>query len=396
MDFNYSDERETSTMIYKQYGKTGKKVSAVGFGGMRFDTDQPQEKNAELVLHAFDKGINYFDTAPDYCYDQSEDIFGSALKQLRKERDRFFISTKGMPTALPTAAQARGAVEKSLKRLKVDKIDFYHVWCIRTLEHYELAMKKGGQYEALRQCQEEGMIEHIVVSTHLDAEGVGQVLSRGDFDGVLLGVNILNFPYRWDGVQKAYEAGIGVVAMNPLAGGAIAQYADELTYLTEGNETPVEAALRFCISCPQITVTLNGFATQDHIDTACRVADNCQPFQPEDIERIRKRVARGMDKLCTGCGYCLESCVQNIPIASYLQYYNAKSMFGRTDEEMMTGLKEQYEWQLLVGRKAEAGDCIECGKCEEACTQHLPIMERLREMAEWQKEMERNKISDNS
>jgi len=73
-------------MITKTFGKTGKKVSAVGFGGMQFDTGRPKEENAELLLYAFEKGINYFDTAPRYCQDQSEAIFGMALKQMARER----------------------------------------------------------------------------------------------------------------------------------------------------------------------------------------------------------------------------------------------------------------------------------------------------------------------
>ena len=136
-------------MICNEYGSTGAKVSVVGFGGMRFDTSKSNEENAGLLLYAKDKGINYFDTAPGYCQDKSEDIFGSAFEQMADARDEFYVSTKGMPTELDTADKAIEAVEKSLKRLKVERIDFYHVWCIRDLEHYKLAMKKGGQYEGL-------------------------------------------------------------------------------------------------------------------------------------------------------------------------------------------------------------------------------------------------------
>ena len=145
-------------MFYKQYGQTNKKVSSVGFGGMRFDTSKSNEENAELLLYAYSKGVNYFDTAPVYCDDKSEDIFGIALKEMAKERDNFYVSTKGMPEKYDTADKARAAVEKSLERLNVDKIDFYHVWCIRKMEYYELAMKKGGQYEGLMRCKEKTIV----------------------------------------------------------------------------------------------------------------------------------------------------------------------------------------------------------------------------------------------
>ncbi|MBN1766189.1 MAG: aldo/keto reductase [Sedimentisphaerales bacterium] len=378
-------------MIYKTFGQTGKQVSAVGFGGMRFDMSQPPKKNAELLLYAREKGINYFDTAPKYCNDKSEDIFGIALKQMKSVRDEIYVSTKGSPSDMPTADKARKAVEKSLKRMKVDKLDFYFVWCIRKLEHFELAIRKGGQYEGLLKCKEEGLIDHIVVSTHLRGSEIVQMLDKNYFEGVLMGVNILNFPYRWDGVQKAHESGLGVLAMNPLAGGVIPQHEDKLGFLAGEHETPTEAALRFCIGCPEITVTLVGFSRREHIDTACRIADNCRPLDAADIHRIREHVAENMDSLCTGCGYCLASCAQNIPVASYMQFYNEKLLTDKSEAQTIESLKIHLDWGVLVDRAAESADCIECGQCEEACTQHLNIMERLRELAGWEKHVKEQK-----
>jgi len=372
-------------MIYKVYGKTGKKVSAVGFGGMQFDTRRTREENARLLLYAYERGINFFDTAPDYCRDQSEDIFGLALEQMKKERDNFYVCSKASPTEVNTAQAARQAVAKSLKRLRTEKIDFFYVWCIRTMEHYQRAMKKNGLYEGLRQCRDKGLIDHIVISTHLRGNEIEEILSAGEFEGVLLGMNILNFPYRWPAVEAAYEMGYGVAVMNPLAGGAIARYADRLGFLADEGESPVEAALRFCVGCPQITVTLNGFTTAAHIDTAVQVTGNCRPFSREKLARIKDNLLEKMDYICTGCGYCLGECPQNIPIANYLQYYNEKLLFGRSDADMIKGLGREYQWGVMVDQKRRASDCTQCGQCETACTQQLNIRERLKEMAQWEK-----------
>ncbi|MCD6176016.1 MAG: aldo/keto reductase [Planctomycetes bacterium] len=374
-------------MVYKPYGKTGIEVSAVGFGGMQFDTTRSKKENAELVEYAVDKGINYLDTAPGYCEDQSEDIFGLAIQQMAHKRDDLCISTKAMPETFNTAEKAMAQVDKSLKRLKTDIIDFYHVWCIRRLDQYELAMKTGGQYEGLLKCKEQGKIRHIVISTHLRGPEVKTILEKNEFEGVLLGVNILNFLYRWEGVQAANEMGLGVVAMNPLAGGIIPRHADRLAFLASEGETPTEAALRFCISCPQITVTLNGFTTKEHIDMACRAADNATPFAAEDIERIRRNVTQNMDKLCTGCGYCMNRCPKDIPISGLMQYYNEKLLHGKTDTEMVEQLKFHHKWGLIADRKADAADCIQCGRCELACTQHLDIINRLNEIAKWENKL---------
>ena len=370
-------------MICNEYGKTGKKVSALGFGGMRFDTSRSKEENAELLHHANSKGINYFDTAPGYCSDHSEDIFGIAFKNMPGQ---FYCSTKGMPVSFDTAAKAREAVMKSLDRLGVPKIDFYHVWCLRKMEHYELAMKAGGQYEGLLKCKEEGLIDHIVFSSHQPGHEVKQILDEGHFDGVLMGINVLNYPYRWEGVKAAAEGGYGVVAMNPLGGGVIPQHEKELAFLASDGETPTEAALRFIISCPEVTVALNGFTTFEHIDAACRIADECRPLTEADMARIRENLGENMNEVCTACGYCEKDCPQQIPIPAYMMYYNNKQMFGVTDEEMKKKMREEREWQTLVGRKADAADCTECGTCEEACTQHLNIIDRLKEIAEWEKD----------
>jgi uncharacterized protein len=366
-------------MLYKEYGKTGKKVSAVGFGGMRFDMKMPFEEQVELVRYASEKGINYFDTAPGYCDDQSEMIFGEAFKQMPNP---FYVSTKGMPTQFDTAEKAIAAVKKSLQRLGVPKIHFYHIWCIREQEHYDLAMKPGGQYEGLLQCKEEGLIDHIVLSSHQIGDEVKHILMDHKIEGILLGVNILNFPYRWEGVQTAYDMGYGVVAMNPLAGGAIPSHEKELSFLSEGHETPTEAALRFVISCPQISVALNGFTTKEHIDMACNIANEAIPFEQSEIDRIAKKVGSSMNEACTGCGYC-DLCPQGIQIPSFMQVYNEKHVFHKTDEEMRKLLKNAYSWGLLTGKKDTEKTCIECGLCETECTQHLPIIQRLAEFSKW-------------
>jgi predicted aldo/keto reductase-like oxidoreductase len=374
-------------MIYKSYGKLNLSVSAVGFGGMRLDTEQPDSFNIGLLRHAFDKGINYFDTAPGYCKDRSESLFGLAFSDpaMKTQRDKFYVSTKGMPENYDTADKAVAAVEKSLSCLKCDYIDFYHVWCIRQMEEYQLAMRPGGQYEGLLRCKEKGLIKHIVVSSHLRGPEIAMMIEKDEFEGILLGFNILNFLYRWDGVLAASKAGMGVVAMNPLAGGIIPQREKQLAFLASHGETPTEAAIRFCVSCPSITVTLVGFSAKKQIDTACHVADKAEAFTADDLERIRNKVTSNMDMLCTGCGYCMGRCPKDIPVASYMQYYNDLLLVGKTEEDMVKGLENQKKYGLLVKRPNDAGACTSCGRCEMACTQHLDVIKRLETIAKWEK-----------
>lgn len=374
-------ELEAHPMQYTSFGRTGQEVSILGFGGMRFDMDRPERENLALIRHALDKGITYFDTAPKYCGGKSEILFGKAL---RPHRDKVVLSTKGMPTEYDTAKKAVAAVKASLKAMRTDVIDFYHVWCILRMEHYDLAMRPGGQYEGLLRCQEDGLIRHILFSTHQQGPDIRRLIEDGHFAGVLLGMNILNFPYRWDGLLAAREQGVGTIAMNPLAGGTIPRHADRLRMLcTRPGETPTRAALRFALACPQIDITLNGFSTPAHIDEACEIADTAVPLTDADIDTLRARLGSEMNAICTGCGYC-EGCPVSIPVPAYMQVYNARQMFDTPPSAMREELESHRKWGLLAGGGAEASACIQCGYCQTRCTQHLPILDRLRTLAAWE------------
>ena len=368
-------------MQYTEYGRTGLSVSAVGFGGMRFDLSRPRRENADLVRYACERGINYFDTAPGYCNDESEDIFGAAFKKMPRP---FISSTKGNPLNFDTAKKAYDAVRKSRDRLGVETIDFYHIWCLREMAHYELAIRPGGQYEGLLRAQEEGLIRHIVCSSHQSGPEIRAVLSDGKVEGCLMGINILNFPYREDGINAARELGLGVVAMNPLSGGAIPMHPDAFKFLAMDGLTPVQTALRFVIAHPGITVALVGFTTREQVDEAITIADNAKPMTARELTAIRKRLGKAMNAICTGCGYC-RACPRDIPIPEYMQFYNRKIFFPDTVSEFPAQIKGEKEWGILHTGQPEACECIACGACEKACTQHLPIVERLKEVSAWEK-----------
>lgn len=375
-------------MIYKDFGDTGIKASAVGFGGMRFDITKTDAENSLLLDYARDKGINFFDTAPMYCEDHSHDIFGLFNERNKAVRESYYMSSKLMPEAVTTAAEAIEKVDAALSRLKTDYLDFFYVWCIRQPGEFEDAMRPDGLIEGLERCKEQGKIRHINISSHLRGNRLKAVLRQRKFAGILIGLNILNFPYRWSAVEAACASGGGVVAMNPLAGGTIPKHADKFKFIAREGETVTEAALRFCISCPEITVALNGFTTTQHIDTACAVADKAQPFSAEEREAIKQQLDDNLVQMCTACGYCDKDCPKKIPISSYMQFYNEQMLDNATAQAMAEKMKFEYKWGALADRHNEAKDCIRCKRCNQACTQHIDIIARLAEIAEWQGIME--------
>ena len=250
-------------MVAKKYGNTGKDVSVIGFGGMRFLEPKDIDGSAELVRYAHSKGINYFDTAPYYCEDKSEEIVGAAIRHMN--RDSFFISTK---CGEADAGSMSASIERSLKRLNVEYIDFMHVWCVLRLEQLQDRISKGAVAAVLK-AKEEGLVKHVVVSTHLSGEDIGSVLDSGYFEGLTIGYNAINFPFRAKALQAATEHNVGVVTMNPLGGGLIPKNAERLSFLKGPHDRDVvEAALRFNISQPAITAALVGFSSKEQVDQA--------------------------------------------------------------------------------------------------------------------------------
>ena len=250
-------------MIYKPYGKTGKKVSAIGFGGMRFPEGCSIEEGAEIVRYASELGINYFDTAPNYCNDTSEDIFGEAFKQMPKD---FYVSTKSSISSDPTGDDVRRRLENSLKRMGLEKINFYNMWCILTYDQYKRVIAKDGPYWGALKAKEEGLIDHLVFSTHASGEEIRMMVEDGLFEGVTLGYNAVNFPYRAEGIEAAYKHGLGVVTMNPLGGGLIPQNQEYFSFLKQNEaESTIQAALRFNACHESISVVLSGMGSKEEV-----------------------------------------------------------------------------------------------------------------------------------
>ena len=356
-------------MWTKPYGQTGANVSVIGFGGMRFAHPADLDGSAALVRYAHARGINYFDTAPFYCDDKSEEILGRALRTL--PRDSFFVSTKSFAAE---GDELRASLEKSLRRLQMDRIDFFHIWCLLQPGQLEERIRKGA-IAAAQRAQREGLIRHLVVSSHLGGEDNAAVLATGLFAGITIGYNVLNFPFRARALEAAARHKVGVVTMNPLGGGMIPRNADRLSFLKGPQDRDVvQAAIRFNISQPAITAALVGFSSEREVDEAVASVDGFAPYPAAHLEQLKAGIGASFEGFCTGCGYCLP-CPVDVQIPKLMDVFNAKILDG-SDQAMRDRLK--WHWAMAPD---VAAACIECGDCETACTQHLPIRDRLKAIA---------------
>jgi predicted aldo/keto reductase-like oxidoreductase len=359
-------------MLYREYGQTGKKVSLLGFGGMRFAKIDDHEDCVRMMTAAAEGGVNYFDTAPGYFEIKSETVFGKGFAELRRRKLPFYSATK---TFASTGDAIRREIDAQLKRMDVPAIDFYHIWCITSLENWQ-GRKKDGILKTFRDLKDEGLVRHICVSSHLINEDIKELLLEGVFEGVLFGYSAYNFKTRQKAFDAIREKKLGAVVMNPLGGGLIPQHPELFNFLQRPGEGTVAAALRFLWDHQDISVTLVGFQTLEQVREALAAMEAYQPRTAEELEAVKERASVSFEGICTGCAYC-DGCPQDIPIPQYMDAYNQKILSADTKGDPI-GDRLKWHWSL---DRSTAGACVACGQCEQACTQHINIIERLKEIA---------------
>ncbi len=331
-------------MEYRYLGKTGLKVSVMGFGGIpiqRIDAEGTKRLMQELLR----QGVNYIDSARGYTV--SEEYLGYALEGIRQH---FVLATKSM-------ARDKTGMEKdidiSLRNFRTDYIDLYQIHNPNAAQ-LEQVMAPGGALEALREAKAAGKIGHIGVTLH-SLDVFKQVL---DLDWV----ETIMFPYNLVEVQgeeciaRCTEKNIGFIAMKPLAGGALED---------------ARLAMRFVSGNPHISVVIPGMAAEEELVQNLAAVNDPAPLSSEELESI-ETIRREMGtQFCRRCNYCAP-CSVGIAIPNVFTAQAYFSRYGLQDYGRM-----RYE---AVGQPAST--CIECGACEERCPYDLPIRQMLKKAVE--------------
>lgn len=331
-------------MEYRILGKTGLKISRMGFGGILIQKID-EEGTRKLLHEMMEMGVNYIDSARGYTV--SEQYIGYGLEGIR---DKFVLATKSMSRTKEAMA---ADIETSLGNFRTDYIDLYQVHN-PSMEQLDQVIGEGGALEALMEAKAAGKIGHIGLTAHSTA-----VFERA------LGldwVETIMFPYNIveqqgaELIHKCAEKNIGFIDMKPLAGGAI----EDATL-----------ALRYVCSNPDVTVVIPGMAEVRELEQNLAACSNTEPLADEELKAMDKvREQLGTD-FCRRCNYCAPCTVGiNIPsvflFAGYLQRY-----------DLADWAKDRYSTL-----KVKASACIGCGKCEPRCPYHLPIREKLKKCAQ--------------
>ena len=330
-------------MDYRILGKTGLKVSSMGFGGIpiqRIDAESTKILMEKLVEY----GINYIDTARGYSV--SEEYLGYALEGIR---DKFIIATKSMAQDKESMARDIGI---SLHNLRTDYIDLYQVHN-PSLVQLDKIIGKGGALEALLEAKAAGKIGHIGLTTH-SAKVFELALTFDWVESIMFPYNIVE-THGEELIAKCAEKNVGFITMKPLAGGAI----EDATL-----------AMRFVTANPNVSVVIPGMAEIGELEQNLAATNDNTPLSEEELAKmdvIRKELGT---QFCRRCGYCAP-CSVGIVIPNMFVFEGYLARYGLAD-----WAKGRYDAQAKT-----ASDCIGCGVCETRCPYNLPIRQMLKKTA---------------
>ena len=360
-------------MQYREFGNTGAKLSALGFGAMRLP--QEDDEAVRVMQRAFELGVNYLDTA--YGYTDSERKCGIALKGWR---DKVYLSTKN-PLRDNTIEGWWSRLNESLERLDTDHIDFYQVVHGLTWQEYEDFLLSGDGMKAVRKAQEQGLIKYCCFSCHDSTANMIKLIDTGEFNGMTLQYNLLDRANE-EVMTHANEKGMGIIVMGPVGGGRLGAPSEQIKKMLPTEvKSSAEVALRFVLSNPNVTSAISGMNTLEQVEENAATASREEPLSTDEKQAIEaslnenKRLA---ELYCTGCKYCMP-CPNGVNIPRNFSLMNMHKLYGLTDHAraIYNGLSNSEKPER--GKKAE--ECIECGECEPKCPQKIKIMEQLREVA---------------
>lgn len=380
-------------MQYRNFGKTGFKPSALGFGCMRFpqlpcEENQIDEAEAtRMVRHAIDQGVNYVDNAWSYHQGKSEPLLGKILQD--GYREKVALATKMPSWLIKKSEDFDYYFSQQLERLQTDHIDFYllHTMNQGYWDNY-LNLKV---FDWAEKQIAEGKIRHLGFSFHDDFSVFETIINGYDhWDFCQIQYNYMDTDYQAGecGLKLAADKGLGVVIMEPLKGGKLAietppEAVKHVLERADPPRKPADWALQWLWNQPEVGVVLSGMSTFEQVEQnlASASSSGVGSLTADEVKLVEDMRAawEGLAPVaCTHCEYCLP-CPSDVLIPQIFEIYNNSVMYNLGERG-----KRMYQHQIPVGSRADA--CIECGSCEDLCPQHLTIIEYLKDAHAYLKE----------
>jgi len=370
---------------------SGNKLSALGFGCMRFHKGIggiDMKRTEEVVMRAIEGGVNYFDTA--WIYQGSEEALGSIFEKHRV-REKIYIATKLPLVYVKGPDDFDRFFSQSLKRLRTDHVDYYLMHMITDSDQWA-RLKSWGIEAWIAEKKKAGHIRRIGFSYHGSRDEFLKVLDDYDWEMCQIQYNYSdeNFQAGITGLKKAAEK-MPVMIMEPLLGGKLAtglpKEAVEIFKKANPRWSPVAWALNWIWNQKEATLLLSGMNDMAQLEENLVLADSAQVgmLGEGELETYRQALAvvnRASKIGCTGCNYCMP-CPTGVNIPGCFAAFNAMYSMGYVE-----GMKQFVtSTSLMSVRSGSPSQCVKCGKCEAHCPQSLPIMDHLatvrRRMEPW-------------
>jgi len=365
-------------MRYRQFGKLDWRVSALGFGCMRFPTrggnEHIDEAQATRMLHyAIEHGVNYLDTAYPYHGGNSEPFLGRFLQQ-DGYRDRVRLATKMPSWDIEEAGDFDRYLNEQLERLRTDHIDFYLLHALK--EEWWRKLYRLGVLEWSERAQADGRIGALGFSFHDEFPVFREIVDAYDWVLCQIQYNYMDIDNQAGtaGLEHAAAKGIAVVIMEPLLGGRLVAPPEAIRQIWSKaplERKPVDWALQWLWDKPEVAVVLSGMSAMSQVveNVASANASAIGTLREDELAivgEVRERYRSLCPIPCTQCGYCMP-CPHGVDIPQNLAIYNQGPMYDKPDQA-----RQSYGF-LAKDKRASA--CVACRECEEQCPQSIPISE---------------------
>lgn len=365
----------------------GKEIKKLGFGLMRLpqkDGAFDMEQIKQMVDLFMEAGFTYFDTA--WAYAGSEDAIRQALVE-RYPRESYQLATKNAAWInCKTKEEACAQFDISLKQTGAGYFDFYLLHNLgegRT--HY---FDDFDMWNWVQEKKEAGLIRHIGFSFHSTPEELDEILNaHPEMEFVQLQINYADWENPAVQSRRCYEVarkhGKPVIIMEPVKGGMLAtppETVEKVLKEAEPQASSASWAVRFAADLEGVITVLSGMSNIEQMKdnlSYMKSFTGLTKQQKETLKKAQKELAKIPLIPCTTCNYCAKVCPMNIGISGAFTAMNYLTLYSDLD-----AAKHQEGWLVGGHGMKRADECIKCGKCEEACPQHIKIREHLAEVSE--------------
>ena len=373
-------------MQYRKFGKLDWQASILGFGAMRLPQTDNNPANVNepesilMIRYAIEHGINYVDTAYPYHMGKSEVVVGKALKDGYRQKVK--VATKLPSWRIQATQDFDRFLDEQLKRLDIDKIDFY---LLHGLNHEQWPkLRDLNILKSAESAIKDGRIGHLGFSFHDEFPVFKEIIDG--YDGWTLCQIQYNFMDEniqagTKGLEYAAGKGLAIVIMEPLRGGRLTKNPPEsvtrLWVSAPQKKTPAEWGLLWVWNHPEVSVVLSGMSKLEHVVENVAVANYARPniLSVEELalfDQVRQAYNKLIPVPCTGCGYCMP-CKNGVQIPVILDLYNDAVIYGDASNSQF-----RYAGTMGLKETERADQCIECTDCIKTCPQSIQIPEWLK------------------